>query len=369
MTPRRVLCVDDDPRLLESVSNHLALEYDVVCAEGGAAALACLAAAPCEVILSDMRMPGMSGAEFLTAARTVAPRAVRMLLTGQADLRDAAEVIRQGGLFRLLLKPCPTEALLANVADAFRQYDLEQAEREVLEQTLHGAVELLSDILGVVQPLAFGRATRLVAIVKDGVAALGLEGGWQVELAAMMSQLGCLTFDAGLIARAHANRLAPSERVMYEAHPKTARKLIEHLPRLGLVAELVGDQYACTTTHATATGQVGCGLLRAAIAVIDAQDRTKSYAAAVEEVARKLRLDASLVAALRAHRASGERRVVRVQGRELVEGMQLECDAVSPRGELWIQRGTILTETAAQRLRALAERSLLGEPLLVAVAS
>ena len=87
----RVLCVDDEPLVLEGLRDSLRRSFDVDVAESGTAALALLEQDPdaYAVVISDMRMPGMSGAAFLSQARRVAPNAVRLLLTGHADL-DAA---------------------------------------------------------------------------------------------------------------------------------------------------------------------------------------------------------------------------------------------------------------------------------------
>ena len=95
-TRARVLCVDDEANVLAGLSVHLHRRYDVVTATSGAAGLAKLAGDPAiSIVVSDMRMPGMSGAEFLSEARRLRPDAVRLLLTGHLDL-DAA-IARNSG--------------------------------------------------------------------------------------------------------------------------------------------------------------------------------------------------------------------------------------------------------------------------------
>src|SRR6266545_290994 len=115
----RILCVDDEPNVLEGLSLHLRRRHEVWTATSGADALALLARdGPPEVIISDMRMPGMDGAVFLSKARQLYPETVRLLLTGQTDLMSAVSAVNQGQIFRFLTKPCAPADMLAAVASA-----------------------------------------------------------------------------------------------------------------------------------------------------------------------------------------------------------------------------------------------------------
>ena len=90
----RVLCVDDEPNVLEGLSLHLRRRYQVETATSGAAALEILQrGGETAVVMSDMRMPGMDGAAFLARARQTAPDTVRILLTGHADLNSAISAV------------------------------------------------------------------------------------------------------------------------------------------------------------------------------------------------------------------------------------------------------------------------------------
>ncbi len=100
----RLLCVDDEPIVLESLRDVLRRSFDVRTATSGPEALALLRREPrgYAVVLSDMRMPGMPGSVFLREARRCAPTAVRMLLTGYADSAAAAAAVNDGQIFRYL---------------------------------------------------------------------------------------------------------------------------------------------------------------------------------------------------------------------------------------------------------------------------
>lgn len=92
----KVLFVDDEQQVLDAIAANLRRSVDVLTATGGAAGLELLKADPrIQVVVSDMRMPQMNGATFLTQARDVAPLVVRMLLTGQADLESAITAVNK----------------------------------------------------------------------------------------------------------------------------------------------------------------------------------------------------------------------------------------------------------------------------------
>jgi DNA-binding NtrC family response regulator len=140
-----VLCVDDEPDVLEGLRDVLHRSFDVRVAGSGAEGLEILRNGPDSfaVVISDMRMPGMTGSEFLRAARVIASDTVRMLLTGQADVDAAIRAVNDAHLFRFLTKPCDSQALLCACAAALNQHYLQTADRALLQETLRGSVDAL----------------------------------------------------------------------------------------------------------------------------------------------------------------------------------------------------------------------------------
>ena len=133
----------------------------MITAPDGAAGLAALQHhLATAVVISDMRMPGMDGASFLHRTRQVAPDTVRLLLTGDTNLDSAIAAVNHGQIFRFLTKPCPPQVLIPTLVSAAKQYDLITGEKVLLEQTLHGCIKTLTDVLSLANPAAFGRATR-----------------------------------------------------------------------------------------------------------------------------------------------------------------------------------------------------------------
>ena len=117
-TKPRVLFVDDEPRVLTTMRMLFRNSYEVYFAEGGPQALELLKSQPVDVIVSDQRMPGMTGIELLRAARELNPHAMRILLTGYSDLNAIIGSVNDGEIFRFVNKPWSNEVLSTTVANA-----------------------------------------------------------------------------------------------------------------------------------------------------------------------------------------------------------------------------------------------------------
>lgn len=128
----RVLLVDDEPRILSALNRSLrGSGFEVLCAGSGDEALGLLRREPVDAIVSDMRMPGMNGAEFLQASLALAPDAVRILLTGYSDADATVRAVNEGEIFRYISKPWDDRALHQALRDGLQRKVLER-ERDAL---------------------------------------------------------------------------------------------------------------------------------------------------------------------------------------------------------------------------------------------
>jgi DNA-binding NtrC family response regulator len=129
-----VLLVDDDPRLLGALRRALRHEpYELLVAETADAALWVLASAPVDVLVTDERMPGMSGVEFLARVRADHPHVVSMMLTGHASVETAIRAINAGEVYRLFTKPCDASELAVAIRQALQLRTLIRQSRRLLE--------------------------------------------------------------------------------------------------------------------------------------------------------------------------------------------------------------------------------------------
>ena len=240
----KILLVDDDHNILSAHQRHLRKSFEVITADSGAKGITILKEqGPFAVVVSDFRMPEINGIQFLAMSRQIAPETVRIMLTGQADMQAAVDAVNEGNLFRFLTKPCPVEYFKNNLDAALEQYRLITSERELLEKTLKGSVRLLIDILSTTSPVAFSQASRIRDMAKKLAARLNLEKPWEIELAAMLSQIGCVAIPAQILKKKYSGAvLTPRENEMFLAHPQTGRKLLANIPRLEQAAEAIGYQ-------------------------------------------------------------------------------------------------------------------------------
>jgi response regulator RpfG family c-di-GMP phosphodiesterase len=240
----RILCVDDDPNILQAYQRTLRKQFRLDTVLGGEAALAAIAQnGPYAVVVADMRMPGMTGVELLSRLKVQAPDTVRMMLTGNSDQQTALEAVNEGEIFRFLNKPCAPETLAKAIQAAIRQYQLVTAERELLSKTLSGSVKLLTDILGLMNPAASGRASRLLRLVRELCKELHAPAGWSVELGAMLSQIGCAMIPEETLTKIYRGEpVADRDMLAFQEHPRIGGELLSNIPRLEPVAEIVAYQ-------------------------------------------------------------------------------------------------------------------------------
>jgi CheY-like chemotaxis protein len=237
----KLLCVDDEPRVLHGLERHLGDRFDFMSETSGAAGLEVVTKhKDLAIIVSDMRMPEMDGAAFLQQARRLRPNAVRILLTGHADIQAAIKSVNQGQIFRFLTKPCPPDDLMIVVDEAQRQYELVVAEKTLLNRTLLGCIKAMVDTMSFANPDVMGRAVRLKRRVSAVGKEIGLEQRWQVEAAAMFSSLGTFALAPDLVQKlADATPLDDLERAEVQDATRAANRLIAQIPRLEVVGRLL----------------------------------------------------------------------------------------------------------------------------------
>lgn len=241
MSSARILFVDDDPNVLAAFQRTLRKQFAFDTALSGTEALAMLQeCGPYAVLVADMQMPGMDGIELLTKARSMAPDTVRVMLTGNADQQTAVEAVNQGAVYRFLTKPCPPEEMKAALENSLKQYELVRVERELLEHTLGGSVKVLAEVLSMIDPASFGRGQKLRDSARVFGRYLGLPSSWELEVAAMLSHLGYVSFPPTILRKMDNQiELLPREQAIVERAPQIGHDLLVNIPRLDGVAKAI----------------------------------------------------------------------------------------------------------------------------------
>jgi len=359
----RILFVDDDRNILEGFRRTLSREFEIETAIGPEEAIPLIEKnAPYAVIVSDMRMPGMDGVQLLGSVRVSWPETVRIILTGNADLDTAIDAINEGSIFRFLVKPCSQEIMARTLTAALIQYRLVTAETQLLEQTLSGSIQVLTEVLSLVNPAAFSRAERARHYIRHVVSAMKIGNPWQYEVAAMLSQLGCVTLPRETIEAVYNGEpLTPSEQAQYDAHPSVAYDLISKIPRLEPIAWMIEHQNRpvhSDSTHQTADIHRGAEILRLVLAYETWIRRGKSRNEAAHLLARQNPNTSpdffNTLVTLDPNAENAEIKQCAID--ELSPGMTIQQDVHTAEGILVISRGQEVTPTVIFRLKNLESR-------------
>jgi hypothetical protein len=320
-----------------------------------------------DLVVSDMRMPEMDGNEFLRRARLKQPNAIRLVLSGQSDLEEAAAAINDGSIFRFLIKPAARPALLSALEAAVQQKRLVDAERDLLERTLTGAVEAMAQTLAIINPRAFGRGVRVKRIASMLARELKLPLCWQLELAASLSQLSAISLPTETAERlATGEALSPGEQAMVAKSVAVPGQLLRHIPRLEPVVALLESLF-------DERRPVAKSLEEATLWVATRLERGTSNGEGIDLVIDQLEAGGQvapmLASAVRTLRGlmmgEGSQRKVTVQG--LLPGMVLMEDLRTTSGALLLSRGHEMSLALITRLRNVATSTELREPLLVSL--
>jgi CheY-like chemotaxis protein len=367
-----VLCVDDESHVMESMRLNLRRHYEVRTALSGQEGLEMLLRAPhVAVVISDMRMPEMDGATFLSMVRKLAPDAVRILLTGYADVESAMRAVNEGQVFRFLTKPCSPPDLLATIAAGVEQHRLITAERVLLQNTLIGSVRALVDVLALVNPLALGRAVRIRDRVRKAVTALELDRIWHVEFAALLSQLGAVLLPEDTARRLYdGDELDDDERAKLVENMDTINRILGNIPRLEPVTNVLAELRGLVLGDRASGGRasVPARLVHAVIEVDRLEAQGQSLRQALQALAGAAGPeDGDVLKALETLVGGpGTRETLLVPPKELADGMVLAQDLKTEDGLLILPRGFEFGDSAREHVANFLGR--LGEtPIKVLV--
>ena len=370
-TKPRILCVDDEPLVLEGLRDSLRRSFDVCVATSGADGLALLREnrRGYAVVISDMRMPAMHGAAFLSEAKRVAPLTVRMLLTGHADADAAIAAVNDGQIFRFLTKPCDRDELIRACAGALWQHRVQVAERDLLEQTLHGSVKALTDVLALANPAAFGRGGRLKEIVGALARETGRDDAWEVEVASDARPRRRRDAPPTTAEKLYAGAiLTADEQRMAARVPGVTLRILGNIPRLEGVLQIIGAyRRRFDSSRHDGVVPVGARMLRIASDFLRLESERGSPALALDTMrGREGVYDPDMLDAFARTIGIARRgqRVREVPVCDLQVGMTIVSEVRAGPGHLLIARGFPVTPELIDRLRNFPE-GYVRQPLCV----
>jgi response regulator RpfG family c-di-GMP phosphodiesterase len=383
MNDAKVLFVDDDENILAAFQRNLRKQFQIDTASGGQPGLDAIQnRGPYAVVVSDMRMPGMDGIDFLSRVKSNAPETVRIMLTGNGDLQTAVKAVNEGSIFRFMTKPCSTEAFAETISAGLQQHRLITSEREILEKTLSGSVRMLTEILSLIDPRSFGRAEILRDNVRMVANELQVENLWELEMAALTSRLGMVTVPGPVASKLRNSlMLTPAEQEMIARVPEIGSNLLANIPRLEPVAKAVlyqnknfdGTGFPQDAVAGAAI-PLGARILKVVSDLLLLEQKRLSRSEALRLMqTREGRydpevLDAAVSSLAPLVETEGESAPVRTRECYLADlrpGDVLASSMKTTDGRILMAEGRRLTETALLRIRNIIEYSNIQEPIIV----
>lgn len=315
----------------------------------------------------------MDGVQLLSTVKDLYPDTVRLMLTGNADQETAIEAVNKGQIFKFLNKPCSTAILVPSLALAQRQYRLITAEKELLDKTLKGSVKGLSELLSLSNPTAFSCGYRIKNLVVELAQLLKLSQIWKYEVAALMSQIGCITLPGEILKKKHAGiELADEENEMYQNHPKIGAKLLADIPRLESVIRIIAEQlrrYDAFTEELLADEEIALGaqILKIALDYDLLLFQGKKHSVAAKELfAEKGLYNPEILKLLNDVKLEDAHVcIVSLKVRDISTGMIADEDIVAQNGTLLTPKGQEITWPVLQGLWNFSKQVGVREPILV----
>lgn len=409
VTPPCVLFVDDEPAILSSLRRLLRSQgYRVLLAEGGVAGLQVLESESVDLVVSDMRMPQMDGAQFLERVRSAWPKVQRMLLTGYADIGSTIAAINRGEIHRYIAKPWDDQDLLLAVREGVARRRLEQenerllkltqlqnqelekrvrartAEIEQVNDMLHASyaqleenfllsLDVFAGLLELRERGAAGHSRAVAQLAKGMAERLGLTPSLvqDVHAAALLHGIGRISLPDVLLNKP-LSAMTSDEQARYRRHPLAAETALMPLVRLQRAAVLVRQQYERVDGRGLPDGLSGDALPVAAQVVAAAVEYHALLAGRLSErkpsITEALSLMAGrsgshfcddVVQALREEVKKGQSQLpaqLSIDALQLRPGMVLARDLLSAQGTLLLAAGYKFDDKVVRRIHDYVRR-------------
>lgn len=412
--PPTLLLVDDEPSVLSALRRLFrAPGYRLLQATSGQEALLVLGSEHVDMVISDMRMPGMDGAELLKQVRQLRPTVTRILLTGYADIQSTIAAINEGEIHRYVAKPWDDQDLLLIARDALERKALEAENRQLLletqrqnlalqqlnatleervqarvaeikqvadmldasydelSQTFTVAMTVFAGLMEMRQGGIAGHSRRVAELARSVAQQLGLGDNEQneIHLAALLHDIGKLGFPDAMLGKP-TSLYTPQEMSRYRQHPEAGESSLMALPRLHGAALIIRQHHERPDGLGFPDGLIGGQILIGALIVNAASDHdglvhgTVAPQRYTPEEALTLMLplagkhyDKKVLAALAdvvRQQAPPPVNEACVQPADLKPGMKLARDLVSPKGTLLLPKGLVLSAKLVAQVQKFA---------------
>ncbi|MFC1650883.1 response regulator [Candidatus Latescibacterota bacterium] len=247
-----ILVVDDTTENIDVLNGILSGMYKIKVALNGEKALKIATSKePPDLILLDIMMPGIDGYEVCRRLKKngSTKNIPVIFVTAKGEVDDETKGFELGAV-DYITKPVSPPIVLARVKTQLELKLSQNRIEQLLSKTLLGSIKLMTDILALINPQAFSQASRLKRLAHDLAVNLELKDIWRYEIAALLSQIGCVTIPKDILGKvAEGKNLSPREREMYSSQSLVGHDLLSNIPRLETIAEMIVNQNVTMGLH------------------------------------------------------------------------------------------------------------------------
>ncbi len=281
----KILMVDDDANILASYQRILRPHFNIHTALGGKAALAAFKEqGEFAVVISDIKMPSMTGVELLEKIKKKYPETIRMVLTGYADLELAIRVVNKGDIFRFLTKPCDSDDLMAAIDAGLTQYTMAKATQELaivkrLKEGLEGTLQAFTRLVEFRDPYTAGhmeRTSDLAVRIAERIQ-LAPDKIQGLKLAARLHDIGKIAVPAGILNK--PGTLNDAEFALIKTHSLVGSDIFNTLKTDWPISRIIEEHHERIDGTGYPHGITGEDMLRESmiLAVADVVDAIMTH--------------------------------------------------------------------------------------------
>ena len=350
--PVLILCVDPDMAFLSSLEKSLGESFSLVKAQSGAKAME-LAGQVQGIALAvvSLTLPDMDGVELLTTLASKLPDVGRIAVMTDRDCDALTRAVNATGVDGVLHKPVRPKELLAVLKRGHRRR--QDCRQDVqLKDALRGSVKVLLDLMEIIDPLALGRSKRAFKRAMELGRRLKAKSPWQLEMAVMLSHIGCLVLPIELTRKLDAGQdFSPEEQKLFFRHPAIAAKLLSNIKRMEDVATIVLHQNSKYSDKLPLESRI-----LKAVLDLDRQERKGLEPSDAMAVLKKRadQYDPRVLEALEDMSDTGGGEVEEVEAADLEPGMIMARDLKNAEGVVLLLKGQHLTHASTTRLKLFA---------------
>ncbi len=374
---KNVLFVDDEYDVISAYKRNLRKHFNVKTANSGKESLEILSdSEEFAVVVTDFRMPEIDGIQLLTEIQRLYPDTVRIIITGHADLQTAINAVNKGNIFRFLTKPIPTEDLISVVNDSIELFRLKKSEKELLNKTLSGVINILVEIQSQLQPFTVQHINRTRKLGRRIVELIKLPNSWEFDIALMLSKLGYVVVPPEIMEKQYKGEpFTQSEERIFNSYPQFSADLIKRIPRLENVAKAIEFQlvrYDGSNSPDKEIIENNIPVISRILKIINDYDYFLNIEDDPQEAIIKLQENSSHydpkilnVLFLAVKGIMPKHTVLSVKFKELRIGMTLVREIKDTKGNTLVKKGTEITDMILMKLIHAAKVRDIYEPILV----